>query len=308
MQTSFSLLQKLIDRLRTVRLLANIFKAGELRCNGIGWCQKNEGENVMEAASQIARAPIVSMPEPLQTIFFWVTLVLAGLVFAYSLKLARRDNSLIPPLLVVGAFTSIILEAMVGYLGHVTHPPLGSIALYSALDRVIPWHIALGYTFGFGIVYLVIYNQAIAGTIRPSLIWKTGFISVLCYYFGEIAGVSTGLWVYFEPAPLWIWKLTAPLTWSFMNSSAELFGGALIAFLLPQLKGARQLMVPLLATMGTLMGHFGTNFVLFNVMNSSAPRAAMEVAGIVTILLSMVMWWIASLLATANVRLSAHKG
>ena len=256
----------------------------------------------MEAASQIAQAPLVHMPEPLQTIFFWITMVLATLVLLYSLTLARRDKSLIPPLLVVGGFTSILLEALVGYLGHVTHPSLGSITLFSALDRTIPWHIALGYTFGFSIVYLVMYNQAIAGTIRPSLIWKTGFISVLCYYFGEIAGVSTGLWVYFEPAPLWIWKMTAPLTWSFMNSSAELFGAALIVFLLPKLKGARQLLVPVLATMGTMMGHFGTNFVLFNVINSSASRPAMEAAGISTIILSMIMWWISSQLATANVK------
>ncbi|MGE4432319.1 MAG: hypothetical protein AB7E05_16430 [Sphingobium sp.] len=262
----------------------------------------------MEAVSQIAQAPTVAMPEPLQTIFFWVTLVLAGAVFAYSLKLARRDNSLVPPLMVVGAFISIILETLVGYLGHVTHPSIGSIALFSAVDRVIPWHIALGYTFGFGVVYLVIYSKAVAGTIRTSLIWKTGFISVLCYYFGEIAGVSTGLWVYFEPAPLWIWKMTAPMTWSFMNSSAELFGAALIVFLLPQLTGARQLLVPVLAMMGTLMGHFGTNFILFNVINSSAPRAAMEAAGIATLLLAMVMWWISAQLATANVRGSVNKG
>ncbi|SCW78045.1 hypothetical protein SAMN02927924_02853 [Sphingobium faniae] len=262
----------------------------------------------MGVTSQIAQAPILQMPEPLQTIFFWVTLVLAASVFLYSLKMARRDGSLVPPLLVIGAFTSIILETLVGYLGHVTHPSGGSIALFSAVDRTIPWHIALGYTFGFGVVYLIIYRQAMAGTIRRSLIWKTGAITVTCYYFGEIVGVSTGLWAYFEPAPLWIWKATAPLTWSFMNSSAELFGASLIAFLLPQLTGVRQLLVPVLTTMGTLMGHFGTNFILFNVMNASVSRTVMEAGGVATILLAMIMWWIASQLATANVRLAQTKG
>ncbi|MEJ2411118.1 MAG: hypothetical protein P8Y48_17925 [Novosphingobium sp.] len=45
---------------------------------------------------------MVAMPDPLQTVLFWVTLVLASAVCIISLKLARRDNSLVPPLMVVG--------------------------------------------------------------------------------------------------------------------------------------------------------------------------------------------------------------
>jgi len=253
----------------------------------------------MNPESTIPVAPVLAMPEPLQTIFFWVSLAAAIGMLIYAIFVARRVGSFIPVFLVIGAFCSIPLETIAGYLGHVVHPAEGSIALFSAVDRTIPWHIAFGYTAGFSAVYLVIYQKALAGTLYQSTVFKTAAITALLYFVGETAGVATGLWVYFEPQPLWILKFTEPPIWGMLNASSEIFGAALVVFLLPHLQGMRQALVVLICPMATLMAHFGAGFPWHNAINSSASPMLMNAATLLSMALALLVWWVASILATA---------
>ncbi|MEJ2410270.1 MAG: hypothetical protein P8Y58_01945 [Novosphingobium sp.] len=253
----------------------------------------------MNPESTIPVAPALSMPEPLQTIFFWISLAAAIGMLIYAIFVARRVRSLIPVFLVFGAFCSIPLESIVGYLGHVVHPAGGSIALFSAVDRTIPWHIALGYTAGFGAVYLIIYQKALSGKLYQSTVFKTAATTAVLYFLGETVGVSTGLWAYFEPQPLWIWKMTEPPIWGMLNASSEIFGACLIVFLLPHLQGIRQALVVVICPIATLMAHFGAGFPWYNAINSSASPAFMNAATLLSMALAVVVWWISSILATA---------
>jgi hypothetical protein len=252
----------------------------------------------METVSTIAVAPPLSMPEPLQTIFFWVSLVATLGMLVYSLTVAKRLGTAIPVLLVFGAFCSIPLESIAGFLGHVEHPAGGNIALYSAVDRTIPWHVAFGYTVGFAAVYLVIFQKAVAGRLYRSTIYKTTITTALCYFVGETIGVSTHLWVYFDPQPLWIWRGTEPPIWGILNATSEILGVSLVVFLRPYLTGAKQLLVVLLCPVGTLMGHFGAGFPWYNVINSGASPLMMDLSVLASVGLAVMIWWIASILVT----------
>lgn len=256
----------------------------------------------MNPESTIPVAPALIMPEPLQTIFFWISLAAAIGMLVYAVFVARRVHSLIPVFLVAGAFCSIPLETLAGFLGHVVHPAQGSIALFSAVDRTIPWHIAFGYTAGFSAVYLVIYQKALSGNLYQSTIFKTALITAILYFVGEIVGVSTGLWAYFEPQPLWIWKMTEPPVWGMLNATSEIFGAALVVFLLPHLQGIRQALVVLICPVATLMGHFGAGFPWYNMINSSATPGMMTAATLLSMALAVLVWWISSILATAPTR------
>ena len=252
----------------------------------------------MDVVSSVAAAPVLSMPEPLQTIVFWVSMFGAVAILAYSALVARRFGTMVPVLLVIGAFCSVPLESLVGYLGHVTHPQVGSIAMYTAVDRTIPWHMAFGYTIAFGIVYLIIYQRAAAGTLNRPLIFKIAILTALSYFVVETVGVSTKLWVYFEPQAIWIWRMTEPPIWGILNATSEVLGASLVIFMLPHLKGIRQVLIIALCPIATVMGHFGAGFPWYNVINSSASQQMMDLSALLSAGLSVLVWWVAAVLAT----------
>ena len=147
-------------------------------------------------------------------------------------------------------------------------------------------------------MYLIIYQKALSGALYQSTVFKTAATTAVLYFLGETVGVSNGLWVYFEPQPLWIWKMTEPPIWGMLNASSEIFGACLIVFLLPHLQGIRQALVVVICPIATLMAHFGAGFPWYNAINSSASPAYMTAATLLSMGLAVVVWWISSILAT----------
>jgi len=252
--------------------------------------------------SQIASAPVLAMPEPLQLVFVYVTAALTGFFVIYAAVLSARHKSVIPLLLILAGFCAIPMESIVTYLGHAEHPQIGNIMLFRAVDRSIPWHIALGYTVAFGLLNILVWRKLENGTISPRYIYTSCIITVLCYQLGEIAGVSTGLWVYFPPQPVWLLHFTAPLPWSFLNAASMIMSTALIMFLLPHLLGSKRLLIPVLGPVGALMGHMGAGWPMYNLTNSDAPGWVMQLSGVAAIALSVLVWWFAALLIMASAR------
>ncbi len=240
--------------------------------------------------------PDAAMPEPLQTIMFWLTGTLAAAVFCYSLVLARRHASVIPVFLVLGAAVAIVLEPIVGFLGHVVHPPTGSIEMFAAVNRVIPWHMGFAYIAAFGMVYLVIFARMVDGPVDKRFVWATYAVSVAAYILVEIYPVQAGLWVYYDDQPLWLWRGMAPLTWAFLNSASEILGVMLVYLMLPLLTGWRQILIVTLCPMGALMGHLGSGWPMYSVMNSSAASSALllQASGLLSVALAIVVVWMST--------------
>lgn len=239
-------------------------------------------------------APPMVMPEPLQTVFLWISGIGALLVLLYSIKMSRSYGSAVPLLMVIAAGAAIPLESLVGLLGHVVHPVSGSIKMYEAYTRVIPWHMFFAYVAGFGVMYLVLYPKMVKGNATPRFVWATCGVSVVLYILIEIYPVSAGLWVYYDDQPLWLWKGMAPLTWCFMNTACEITGAALMCLMLPYLKGWKQLLIIPLGPMGALMGHLGSGWPMYTVINSDAhsTNLAVQSSGLVTVGLAIFIMWI----------------
>lgn len=248
---------------------------------------------------QFPVAPETVIPAQLQMVFLWLTIIAVAVITLAALRMSLRDRSAVPVLMVVGGFTAIVLEPIVTFLGHAVHPAAGQIMLFEAVQRAIPWHIALGYSAGFGLYYLLLYPKMRANTITPALLWKTTFVTALCYFLGEAYPVSNGLWIYYGHQPLRIWHGTAPLTWNFLNAACMLMGAALIHVTLPYLRGLKQLLVLVLAPVGALMGHMGAGWPMYTVMNlPNAPVWLVEASGVATVALVFLIVWICSLLMT----------
>lgn len=239
--------------------------------------------------------PEAVMPEPLQTIFLWATIAAVVVVAVIAAAMSTKRRSAIPLLLVAGGFTSIIMESVVTNLGHAIHPATGQIMLFEAASRAIPWHIALGYCAGFGIFYLTLYPNYVAGNLRAAQIWKTCLITAALYFVGEAYPVSHGLWVYYDYQPMQIWHGTAPLTWNFLNACCMMVSATLIFIALPYLKSLpSQLLILLLAPTGAYMGHMGAGFPMYNAMNSTLPHWAIEISGALSIFLALLIIWLCS--------------
>lgn len=242
--------------------------------------------------------PDAATPQGLQMIFLVATIVATAAVFVWSLVLARQYRSAIPVLMVVAGFAAILLETIVTFLGHAIHPAPGQIMLFEAVGRAIPWHIALGYTAGFGVFYLTCYPKMVAQSFTPAFVWKACFITAACYFVGEAYPVSHGLWIYYDYQPMRIWNGTAALTWNFLNTACMLMGATLMAVTLPYLKGIKQLLIIPMGPMGALMGHMGAGFPMYNAMNTDWPHWAIEISGAMSVALAIMIFWICTILLT----------
>lgn len=239
--------------------------------------------------------PEASMPEPLQTIFLWLALAGAVAVLAWGIVMGMKRRTAVPALMVLGGFTSIIMETLVTFLGHAVHPPTGQIMLFEMASRAIPWHIALGYMAGFGIFYLCLYPAYVEGRLTRGMIWKTCIITAVLYFIGEAYPVSHGLWIYYDYQPMRIWNGTAPLTWNWLNACAMMASTTLMFVVLPYLRNfVSQLSLLVLAPIGAYMGHMGAGFPMYNAMNSTLPHWAIEISGALSILFSLVLIWVCS--------------
>ena len=245
-------------------------------------------------------APPTVMPEPLQTIFLWITAVAAVAVLLFSCKMARSYHSAVPVLMVLAGGAAIPLESLVGLLGHVVHPVEGSIRMYEAYTRVIPWHMFFAYVAAFGAVYLILYPRMVNNDATPKFIWTICGVSVVLYILVEIYPVSAGLWVYYDDQPLWLWKGMAPLTWSFMNTACEITGAALMCLLLPYLTGWKQLLIIPLGPVGALMGHLGSGWPMYSIINSSAHSSDLlvQLSGIATVAMAIMVMWLSVVIFT----------
>jgi hypothetical protein len=234
------------------------------------------------------------MPQTLQRVFLWITVGLAAGVALAGLRVSIRHKSVAPLLMVAGGLAAILMEPVVTYLGHAIHPAVGQIRMFESVGRAIPWHIALGYMGGFGIFYLIFYTKYQSGTLTVRSVWKITLITALCYYVGEAYPIEHGLWAYYEPQPLWIWKGTAPPTWSILNATCMLTSTALMLVALPHLKGVALLLLVPLAVSGAYMGHLGAGFPMYNAMNADVPGWLLQLSGAASIAMALMLVWIVS--------------
>jgi len=240
------------------------------------------------------------MPQDPQRVLLWITIVLATAVTLSALRMSVKERSATPLLMVIGAFAAILLEPVVTFLGHAIHPQIGQISLFEALDRPIPWHIALGYVAAFGIFYLVLHSKWLRGRLTKGVIVKVTLVTALCYYIGEAYPVEHGLWGYYDYQPLWIWKGTAPPTWSVLNATSMLMSYTLMVIALPHLRGVSRLLLPPLAVSGAFMGHMGAGFPMYNAINSDAPHWLMQISGVASIVMALIIVWLCTILLTRN--------
>jgi hypothetical protein len=239
--------------------------------------------------------PVATMPEPAQTVFLGLTVVMAALVMVAALLMCKRYRSLTPLYLVLGGFAAVAMEPIVTYLGHAIHPQVGSILMFQAVDRAIPWHIGLGYLAVFGAVYLILYPRMAARSLTASFLWKVFLATAAVYLLFEIVPLQHGLWVYYGYQPLRPSPNMAPIAWNFLNAASEIGSATLLYVALTRLRGVGQILLIPLAAVGATMIHVGAGLPMYLALNSALPAWGIQPSAAASVLLACALVWLCTI-------------
>jgi hypothetical protein len=229
------------------------------------------------------------MPALPQTIALVVGAVANAVLFIIACRQCRRYRTGVPLLLLIAAACTVALEPIVGVLGHGFHPAIGQIALFTCLGRAIPLHIALIYTVYYGSFYILLYPALRAGTVTRELAWKLFWVTVVAAFVFEIPPLQAGLWVYYDPQALWVWRGGMPIFWVVANAVSLLVPLTLIKAFLPICTGWRQWLLVPLSPMGAIMGHVGTGFPFYIAANSPVPQWLVDLGGVASFGLAVLV-------------------
>lgn len=116
----------------------------------------------MTNTADFSVAPVNTvMPELAQTIVFWNCIALFVLYLVLGLRVSRRYNTLLPFILIIAGFCTIIMEPIVILLGHCYHPDIGQWTMFKRNPRAIPWHVPLAYAIYYGAAYLAVFGKIV---------------------------------------------------------------------------------------------------------------------------------------------------
>lgn len=226
----------------------------------------------------------------------WTTLIygVGALLFVFlAIRLALRERSVLPLLMILGAALTVYLEPVVDVLGNAVHPQMGQFNLLTTNGHPVPWAVLVGYLWYFAACPLLCYSMLKQRTLSQRFVWGA-FASVV----GGAAVVEQiplhfGVWVYYgEQLP----KLGfMPIWWIFANAAAVLVPFILIYKLFPMLSGHRQwLLVPLMPS-GAFMGHAAAGWPMYNLLGTDTtalPDIALYLGTLSTVALSLLMVWL----------------
>ncbi|MDT4817056.1 hypothetical protein FQZ97_501230 [compost metagenome] len=226
----------------------------------------------------------------------WTTLIygVGALLFVFlAIRLALRERSVLPLLMILGAALTVYLEPVVDVLGNAVHPQMGQFNLLTTNGHPVPWAVLVGYLWYFAACPLLCYSMLKQRTLSQRFVWGA-FASVV----GGAAVVEQiplhfGVWVYYgEQLP----KLGfMPIWWIFANAAAVLVPFILIYKLFPMLSGHRQwLLVPLMPS-GAFMGHAAAGWPMYNLLGTDTtalPEIALYLGTLSTVALSLLMVWL----------------
>ena len=234
------------------------------------------------------------MPALAQSVALYLSLTILAVVSVMAVRMSARQKTLLPVLLLISGSCTIVLEPIIAHLGHAFHPEIGSIALFKTNNVTVPVYLAILHPCYFGSFYIVLFSRIVNDNFTGSYLWKAYFITCVLNYLIEILPVSSGLWVYYDPQALWLWKGGMPLWWTFVNAGCLFVPVALIHFLYPILKGWKQLLVIVLSPLGIGMGWFGAAFPANSVYNSSASQKPflVELSGLASVGLAILVTFI----------------
>ena len=214
-------------------------------------------------------------------------------------RMSVKYKTPLPFLFPIAGACDVVLEPVICFLGHAVHAQIGQITLFETNTRPIPVHVALLYGVYYGPVWLFLFHRFMTTGLSNAFLWKTFVVLFVFAQLFEIAPVNYGLWYHYGYQPFRFGDQGEPLFFPVVNLVPAYLGFLLIINYRHLLSGWRALFIIPLTQAGAYMGHLGAGFPYYNVINSSASPAMIQLACVASILLALAF------IAAINQSLSA---
>jgi hypothetical protein len=223
---------------------------------------------------------------------YWAMVVVAILVAVsvlYCLTEARKQQSMLPIIILVASLTTITIEPFFEVLGAVAHPTAGVTPGVTLLNRQMPVYDALIYIFYWsGSVFFIV--DKINKGITMNAWFKLAALFIASAFAFEVLPLHYGMWTYYNTQPMQIAGF--PAWWAFTNVHAVIALAVAVALLHRHLGPIRSwVIVPLYP--GLIFGtHMFAAFPAYAVVSSTSKHALALLGTVLAIVLSCSLIWL----------------
>ncbi|NGX10036.1 hypothetical protein [Mycobacteroides franklinii] len=221
-----------------------------------------------------------------EVIFFFVAGA-AVVVFAlpWAIRAAVRSRNYVPLIVLGSGLLCSLLEPMLDLLGHL-HWAHNLVPAFTNFGITVPALIPLCYVAFLGLesyfCYFVIRNGA-----HQNVFFMLLGLGIATDALMETIGINLGVYLYYGVQPFEFFGF--PYWWGFINGGSFVTVGAVLAYAVPRLKGARKLLLLLAAPFGMMVAYFGVGSIHILALNSTIPVWMRWVA--TAVMMAMMVGW-----------------
>lgn len=252
--------------------------------------------------------PLNTTMQTVATVALWVG---TAALLVYAARLAQRERSPFPVLLVLSVAVGSLIEPIYDITYHLHWLDAGEQwTLFTSFGLPQPVWVMPAYVMVFGLPALILY-RSLSEQATMGRIFRIAALTTLTTAVFEIAAINLGLYVYYGESP---WRvLDYPLFIAFMEG-AQITGFAVLCAVM-RLRATslgHQLAVFALFPANFAFDVIGAGFPTLIVQNSSVDPndALLSGAAFVSVgLAATVLWWSGQLLlATQETEIEAGRG
>lgn len=235
----------------------------------------------------ILPAPGLFQASPAAQITFFLVAGAAVVIFAlpWAIKAAVRSKNWIPLIVMASGLICSMLEPMLDLLGHL-HWAENLVPAFTNFGVTVPALIPLCYVAFLGLEAYFCYFVIRNGAHAKHFVMLLG-LGIVTDALMETIGINLGTYLYYGVQPFTF--LNFPYWWGFINGGSFVTVGAILAFAVPRLKGAQNLLLLLVAPFGMMVAYFGVGSVHILAHNSTMPVPLRWVA--TAIMMAMMVGW-----------------
>lgn len=224
---------------------------------------------------------------PAAQITFFFVAGAAAVIFAlpWAIRAAMRSKNFVPLLVLGSGLLCSLLEPMLDMLGHL-HWSRSLVPAFTNFGITVPALIPLCYVAFLGLESYFCYFVIRNGAHFKHFLMLLG-LGIFTDALMETIGINLGTYLYYGVQPYEF--LNFPYWWGFINGGSFVTVGAIVAYAVPRLTGARKLWLLLAAPTGMMICYFGVGWVHILAHNSTLPTAVRWVA--TTIMMAMMVGW-----------------
>ncbi|GAY18616.1 hypothetical protein [Mycobacterium sp. shizuoka-1] len=207
------------------------------------------------------------------------------LALPWAIRAAVKSRNFIPLIVMASGLICSLLEPMLDLLGHL-HWANNLMPAFTNFGITVPLLIPPCYVAFLGLEAYFCYFVIRNGAHASHFVMLLG-MGIVTDAVMETAGINLGTYLYYGVQPFSF--LNFPYWWGFINGGSFVTIGAILAYAVPRLKGAQQLLLLLVAPFGMMVAYFGVGFPHILIHNSTLPTPVRWLGA--AVMMAMMVGW-----------------